>query len=130
MKIKVLLVDDHLLVMLGIKQLLENETDLEIVSTISDAANLDEEIIKNNPDVIVMDIRMKNNNGIKLTKKITEKYPESKVVILSGYHYDKYIDAASDAGAYAFVSKEESAIKLANAIRQSHIGVKLFPNKS
>lgn len=72
MKIKVLLVDDHLLVMLGIKQLLENETDLEIVSTISDAANLDEEIIKNNPDVIVMDIRMKNNNGIKLTKKITE----------------------------------------------------------
>ncbi|EIJ82375.1 two component transcriptional regulator, LuxR family protein [Bacillus methanolicus MGA3] len=54
------------------KFLLENETDLEIVSTISDAANLDEEIIKNNPDVIVMDIRMKNNNGIKLTKKITE----------------------------------------------------------
>jgi two-component system, NarL family, response regulator LiaR len=130
MKIKILLVDDHLLVMLGIKQLLENEPDFEVVNTIYNPADLDTEIMKNNPDVIVMDIRMKNYNGIELTKKIIEKHPKSKVVILSGYDYDEYIEAAYQAGAYAFVTKEKSAFELANAIRQSHLGFKLFPNKS
>jgi two-component system, NarL family, response regulator LiaR len=130
MKIKVLLVDDHLLVMLGIKQLLENEPDFKVVSTIHDPADLDSEIIKHNPDVIVMDIRMKKDNGIELTKKMIKKYPKMKIVILSGYDYDEYIEAAKQAGAYAFVTKEKSAFELANAIRQSHLGFKSFPNKS
>ncbi|MED3762805.1 response regulator transcription factor [Ureibacillus sp. FSL K6-8385] len=127
MKIKVLLVDDHLLVMLGIQQLLENEADLEIVNTICHPADLEKEIVKHNPDVIVMDIRMKNDNGIEWTKKITEKYPSCKIVILSGYDYDEYIHAAYEAGAYAFVTKENSAFELANAIRQSFSGIKHFP---
>jgi two-component system, NarL family, response regulator LiaR len=127
MKIKVLLVDDHLLVMLGIQQLLENEADLEVVNTICHPADLEEEIIKHNPDVIVMDIRMKNDNGIEWTKKIAETYPTCKVVILSGYDYDEYIHAAYEAGAYAFVTKENSVFELANAIRQSHLGIKSFP---
>ncbi|MEK4223095.1 response regulator transcription factor [Bacillus sp. FSL W8-0116] len=127
MKVKVLLVDDHLLVMLGIQQLLENETDLEVVNTICHLTDLEKEIIEHNPDIIVMDIRMKNDNGIEWTKKITEKYPTCKVVILSGYDYDEYIHAAYEAGAYAFVTKEKSVFELANAIRQSHLGIKSFP---
>jgi two-component system, NarL family, response regulator LiaR len=129
MKIKILLVDDHLLVMLGIKQLLENEPDFEVVNTIYNPADLDTEITKNNPDVIVMDIRMKNYNGIELTRKIIEKHPKLKVVILSGYDYDEYIEAAYQAGAYAFVTKEKSAFELANAVRQSYSGIKSFPNE-
>jgi two-component system, NarL family, response regulator LiaR len=125
MKIKVLLVDAHLLVMLRIQQLLENEAHLEVVNTICHPADLEEEIIKHNPDVIVMDIRMKNDNGIEWTKKITETYPTCKVVILSGYDYDEYIHAAYEAG--AFVTKENSVFELANAIRQSHLGIKSFP---
>jgi NarL family two-component system response regulator LiaR len=126
-EIKVLLVDDHLLVMLGIQQLLEKEAVLEVVNTICHPADLEEEIIKHNPDVIVMDIRMKNDNGIEWTKKIIETYPTCKVVILSGYDYDEYIHATYKAGAYAFVTKENSVFELANAIRQSHLGIKSFP---
>ncbi|MDQ0163696.1 DNA-binding NarL/FixJ family response regulator [Bacillus alveayuensis] len=73
---------------------------------------------------------MKNYNGIELTKKIVEKHPKMKIVILLGYDYDEYIEAANQAGAYAFVTKEKSAFELANAIRQSYLGFTLFPNKS
>ncbi|WP_027410279.1 response regulator [Anoxybacteroides tepidamans] len=127
MKIKILLVDDHLLVMHGIQQLLENEVDLEVVNTVCDPALLKTEIKKHNPDVIVMDIRMKNDNGIEWTRKIAKTYPTCKVVILSGYDYDEYIRAAYEAGAYAFVTKENSAFELANAIRQTYLGIKSFP---
>lgn len=119
MKIKVLLVDDHLLVLLGIKQLLEHESDLEVVNTICDPAGINAAISKNHPDVVVMDIRMKGYNGIELTKKLIESYPNLKIVILSAYNDDEYIDASYHAGAYAFITKENSAAELANAIRQS-----------
>lgn len=127
MKIKILLVDDHLLIMHGIQQLLENEVDLEVVNTICYPALLETEIKKHNPDVIVMDIRMKNDNGIEWTRKIVKTYPTCKVVILSGYDYDEYIQAAYEAGAYAFVTKENSSFELANAIRQTYLGIKSFP---
>ncbi|MEB3752047.1 response regulator transcription factor [Geobacillus sp. FSL W8-0032] len=127
MKIKVLLVDDHLLVMHGIQQLLENEIDLEVVNTVCDPALLETEIKKHNPNVVVMDIRMKNDNGIEWVRKIAQTYPTCKVVILSGYNYDEYIQAAYEAGAYAFVTKESSVFELANAIRQTYLGVKSFP---
>ncbi|OQM44166.1 DNA-binding response regulator [Anoxybacillus sp. UARK-01] len=127
MKIRVLLVDDHLLMMQGIRKLLEDETDFEIVGTICNPAGLLEEINKHHPDVIVMDIKMKEESGIEWTKKITRSYPACKIVILSGYDYDEYIHAAYEAGAYAFVTKENSSLELANAIKQSYLGIKVFP---
>ncbi|MEK4181557.1 response regulator transcription factor [Aeribacillus sp. FSL K6-1121] len=129
MKIKVLLVDDHLLVLLGIKQLLEHESDLEVVNTICDPAGINAAISKNHPDVVVMDIRMKGYNGIELTKKLIESYPNLKIVILSAYNDDEYIDASYHAGAYAFITKENSAAELANAIRQSFLGNNIIPRK-
>lgn len=129
MKIKVLLVDDHLMFMLGIKQLLDNEEDLHVLSIVNDPTELNEKIKEHNPHVIVMDIRMKNYNGIELTKRINEVYPDIKVIILSGYNYDEYMKAAYEAGAYAFISKENSTHELANAIRESFKGNKLISEK-
>lgn len=129
MKIKVLLVDDHLMFMLGIKQLLDSEEDLHVLSIVNDPTELNEKIKEHNPHVIVMDIRMKNYNGIELTRKITEVYPDIKVIILSGYNYDEYMKAAYEAGAYAFISKENSMHELANAIRESFKDNKLISEK-
>lgn len=129
MKIKVLLVDDHLMFMLGIKQLLDNEEDLQILGIVNNPQELNEKIKEHNPHVIVMDIRMKNYNGIELTKRINEVYPDIKVIILSGYNYDEYMKAAYEAGAYAFISKENSTHELANAIRESFKGNKLISEK-
>lgn len=129
MKIKVLLVDDHLMFMLGIKQLLDSENDLTILGIIDDPSDLNEKLKDDKPHVIVMDIRMKDYNGIELTKKITKIYPDIKIIILSGYNYDEYMKAAYEAGAYAFISKENSTYELANAIRESYKGNKLIVEK-
>ncbi|MGP7817291.1 response regulator [Niallia sp. 01092] len=128
MTINVLLVDDHNLMLMGLKQLLEKEQDLHIVHTISDPSTLETDILTFHPDVLVMDIKMKAYNGIELTKRMKQTFPELKVVILSGYDYVEYIEAARKAGADSYVTKEKSNIELTEAIRQVYQGNKLFPN--
>lgn len=127
MKFKVLVVDDHVLILDGLKQLLEKEEDIEVVGTLSDPSSLFSVIHQTSPEVVVIDIRIKTYNGIELTKKIIEEYPQIKVVILSGYDYEEYIEAALQAGASAFVTKERSNIELLSAIRQSYQGYQVFP---
>ncbi|MDF2859423.1 MAG: DNA-binding response regulator, luxR family protein, partial [Neobacillus sp.] len=93
----------------------------------SDPTSLFTVIQQTGPTIVVMDVRIKSYNGIKLTKKILEEYPHIKVVILSGYDYDEYIQAAFQAGASAFVTKERSNVELVSAIKQSYEGYKVFP---
>ncbi|GCF76747.1 DNA-binding response regulator [Bacillus cereus] len=126
MSIHTLLVDDHLLVMLGIQRLLESEEDIEVINTVHDPSILIKTVEDTRPDVIVTDIRMKQYNGIELTKDLLSKFPDVKVVILSGYDHEEYYNAAFEAGASAYITKERSAFDLANAIRQSHMGYILF----
>lgn len=127
MKIKLLLVDDHVLVLDGLKQVLEKEEGLEVIDTLSDPAKLFTLVQQTSPNVVVMDIRIKSFNGIELTKLLLSKYPDIKVVILSGYDYDEYIQAAYKAGASAFVTKERTNEELASAIRHAFQGYKIFP---
>ncbi|WP_075261685.1 response regulator transcription factor [Geobacillus kaustophilus] len=126
-KIKVLLVDDHCLVMDGIRQLLERELDLEVVGAVSSPTDLEQKIAQHQPDIIVMDIRFKGKNGLLWTRKISSLFPACKVVILSRSHCLEYMNAAYEAGAYAFVSEQDSVETLIHAIRESHRGVKSFP---
>ncbi|MCM3410009.1 response regulator transcription factor [Metabacillus litoralis] len=127
MKIKVLLVDDHVLILDGLKQLLDNEEDIEVINYLSNPSTLFTVIQQTFPDIVVMDVRIKTENGIELTKKILDVYPQIKVVILSGYDYDEYIQAAFQAGASAFVTKERSNDELVSVIRKSYQGNKVFP---
>lgn len=129
MTIKVLLVDDHLMFMLGVKQQLDSENDMTVLGTVGDPSKLNERIKQEMPHVIIMDVRMKEHNGIEITKTLVERYPEIKIIILSGYTYDEYKKAAYDAGAYAFISKENSTYELANAIRECYKGIKLIHEK-
>jgi len=123
----VLLVDDHVLILDGLKQLLDNEEDIKVVNSLSDPSSLFTVIQQMLPDILVMDVRIKKDNGIELTKKILGVYPQIKVVILSGYDYDEYIQAAFQAGASAFVTKERSNDELVSVIRKSYQGYKVFP---
>jgi DNA-binding NarL/FixJ family response regulator len=127
LKIKVLLVDDHVLILDSLKQVLENEGDVEVVDTLSDPTSLFTVIQQTGPTIVVMDVRIKSYNGIKLTKMIVEEYPHIKVIILSGYDYDEYIQAAFQAGASAFVTKERSNVELVSVIKQTYEGYKVFP---
>ncbi|MCC9022016.1 response regulator [Bacillus nakamurai] len=127
MKIKVLLLDDHIMVLQGIKQLLEQDKDIEVVGALSEPADLHNKIICTRPNVLIIDIRMKSFNGIILTKTIKETFPELKVVVLSGYDYDEYITAAYKAGANAYVRKESSINELVAAVKQSYADNRIFP---
>ena len=128
MRIKVLLLDDHKLVLQGLKQLLDHDTNIELVKLLSNPKQLFSEIINMKPDVVVIDIKIKSDNGIDLTKKIIESFPNIKVVVLSGYDNDEYIKAAYDAGASAFVTKERTNDELITAIKQSYLGYSVFPD--
>ena len=128
MKIKVILVDDHQLILNGLAKTLNDDPDIKVISTIADPKCLLLEIGKLNPDVLVIDIRIKSYNGIHLTKEITEAFPNIKVVVLSGYNYEEYIKAAFDAGASAFVTKERTNDELIFSIKQAYLGYNIFPN--
>ncbi|ADP31141.1 response regulator transcription factor [Bacillus atrophaeus] len=127
MKIKVLLLDDHLMILQGIKQLLEHDQDIEVVGTLSNPAVVHEEIICTRPDILITDVRMKSFNGISLTRTIKKAFPELKIVVLSGYAYDEYISAAYKAGANAYIKKENSINDLITTIKQSFVGNHIFP---
>ncbi|MCO7175343.1 response regulator [Sporolactobacillus kofuensis] len=128
MTIKIILVDDHLLMLMGLKELLEKEKDFHVIDALPDPKNLEEVIRIHPPEILVLDVRLKDTNGIELTKQIKKLNPELKIIILSGYHYDEYIEAAKQAGADAYISKEESNRKLVFVIRQVFAGKKVFPN--
>lgn len=105
MSIKVLLVDDHLLLVESLKTILEAEPTIHVVGTITDPSQLLEDILSLQPDVLLMDIRIKTYNGLNLTKAIIKSIPTMPIIILSGYDDDAYIQAAQNAGAKAFIKK-------------------------
>jgi len=126
-KIKILIAGDHDLVMDGIRQLLEFEPDLEVVGAVSSPAELEKEIAQCQPDIIVIDAPSQRENNLIWAKNIPSRFPASKVVMLSGDASAEYVQAVHEAGAYAFVSKCDSAETLIHAIRESYRGVKSFP---
>ncbi len=126
-KINILIIGDHGLVMDGIRQLLEREPDLEVVGAVFSPAELEKEIAHFQPDIIVIDAPSQRQNNLIWTKNISSRFPASKVVMLSGDASAEYVQAVHEAGAYAFVSKCDSAETLIHAIRESYRGVKSFP---
>ncbi|MBB4826382.1 DNA-binding NarL/FixJ family response regulator [Sporosarcina luteola] len=127
MTINVMIVDDHVLLLESLKNILDNDTDIHVTSTISDPSFLKQKITSHYPDIVVMDIRIKSYNGLELTKNILEFMPQLSVIILSGYDSEEYIEAAYRIGASAFVSKDKSNEILLTTIKQVHLGYKIFP---
>ncbi|MBV6625893.1 MAG: response regulator transcription factor [Rivularia sp. (in: Bacteria)] len=115
--IKLLLVDDQSLIRQGLKAMLSLEPDLKIVG---EAENGEEAIAKVEalqPDVILMDVRMPIMNGSTATRIICEKFPQSKVLILSTFDDGLDVDEAIQAGAKGYLLKNMPSCELVNAIR-------------
>ncbi len=117
MRIRILLADDHKIVREGTRQLLEQSPDMQIVGEANDgieAVHLAETI---NPDVVVMDVRLPNLNGIDATRAIIGKCPWIHVLILSAYDDDRYVFPLLEAGANGYLLKTSSGMELIEAIR-------------
>lgn len=121
-KIKILLAEDHAIVRESIHNLLEQETDFEIIGEAADGEQVIKMARETNPDVILMDIAMPKLSGIEATRRVKKICPGVSVLILSAYNYEQYIFALLEAGAAGYLLKDVSTRELANAIRAVHRG--------
>lgn len=115
-KHKILLVDDHEVVRLGLKALLEHHPQYEVVGEAGTAKEAIEQVKRTRPDVVLMDIRLPGASGIEACEEITKSYPETRVIMLTSYAEDEMLFSAIRAGASGYVLKQISGDALITAI--------------
>src|SRR6478735_3947127 len=125
-RITVLLADDHTVVRQGLRALLIVEGDIEIVGEADTGRHAVQLAKKLMPDVIVMDIAMPLLNGLEATRQITKQVPTTKVLILSSYSDDEYVQQLTQAGAAGYLVKQTAANDLLKAIREAYRGNAYF----
>jgi len=128
--ITVILADDHAVLRDGLRFLLEAEGDMEIVATAANGQEAVEQATVWCPDVVMMDISMPVMNGIEATKRICATCENTKVVILSMYHTNDYVQCALDAGAAGYLMKDSAGTELIAAIRALHAGKPYFNQRT
>ncbi|MBF1697820.1 response regulator transcription factor [Streptococcus sanguinis] len=115
---KILLVDDHQMVRLGLKSYLELQEDIAEVSEAVNGKEGVEKALASRPDVIIMDIVMPEMNGIEATLAILKEWPEAKILILTSYLDNEKIYPVLDAGAHGYMLKTSSAEEILRAIKK------------
>ena len=121
-KIRILLVDDHLVVRMGLAAMLAIEDDLAVVGEACDGLEAVQLARKLNPDVVVMDVMMPKMNGVDATRAILGECPEVKILLLTTYSSAKELKDALDTGAQGAILKETSKKELISAIRKVSAG--------
>ena len=115
---KILLVDDHQMVRLGLKSYLELQEDIAEVSEAINGKEGVEKALASRPDVIIMDIVMPEMNGIEATLAILKEWPEAKILILTSYLDNEKIYPVLDAGAHGYMLKTSSAEEILRAVKK------------
>ncbi len=126
MKTRVLLVDDHNIVRLGLMTLINDQTDMEVVGEAGTAGEAVRAVERLRPDVVLMDIRMPGEGGIEATRQITERFPKTKVVMLTSFADDELVVRAIRAGAVGYVLKQVDNTELLRAISAAARGEALL----
>lgn len=129
MTIRLLLVDDHIVVRTGIRMLLEGEPNVEIVGEAGTAREALQAVSELHPDVILMDIGLPDLSGIDATREIKHLYPEISIVALTIHEDEEYFFKMLEAGASGYVPKKAAPAELLTAIREAAKGeVYLYPS--
>ena len=121
-KIRVLLADDHTILRDGIRALLVDQADIEVIGEAEDGLSTVKMVGKLKPDVVIMDIAMPLLNGLEATRQIQRDHPQVKVLILTMHENEEYIRQVLAAGALGYVLKDAAAHDLLGAIRAVHRG--------
>jgi len=126
--IKVVLADDHAVVRYGLRFMLEQRPDLQVVGECGDGTRALELATELLPDVALLDLLMPGMDGVAVTREIKRLVPSTQVIILTSYHEDEYIFNAIKAGALSYLLKESSPQELVEAVRAAARGEsKLHP---
>jgi len=127
--IKILLADDHSIVRTGLKLLINEHPDMEVISEAKDGEEAVHKAIELEPNVVIMDLKMPKKNGLLATKQINEANEEIKIIALTMHEDKEYIFRALQAGASSYLLKSHQENDLIEAIRAVHLGeAYLYPN--
>jgi DNA-binding NarL/FixJ family response regulator len=117
-KTKIFLIDDHPIMVQGLKELINNQKDLRVVGSCDDWHVALDQIKKLQPDLVVLDVTLKDANGIEVLKNLKIHYPNLRVLMLSMHDENLYAMRSLKAGAQGYIMKQEAVEKVLSAIRQ------------
>lgn len=120
--IKVLFADDHEMVRIGVSAYLSAQSDIEVIAEADDGGRAVEQALALRPDIILMDLVMKEMDGIEATRRIMEAWPEAKIIIVTSFLDDEKVYPALEAGAMSYMLKTSKAGEIAKAIRSTYSG--------
>ena len=126
MPIRVMLADDHTLLRQGLRRIIESDPELIVVAEAGSGTEAIELAEAHHPDVAVMDIAMRELNGIEAATQIQRRSPETAILILSMFSDDRYVTRAVKAGARGYLLKDSVEEDLLKAIRATHAGHSYF----
>lgn len=124
--IRVMVVDDHPLVRQGVRSLLSNCPDMELVAESDSVSAALESAPVVHPDVILLDIRMPGMTGVEAVRPLFRECPEAKILMLSSFDDEAYIDQAIQAGVHGYILKSASDETLASAVRAAYRGERVL----
>ena len=127
--IKVLLVDDQQILAEGIKSVLETSRDIKVIGIALDGVQAVEKCALLKPDVVLMDIRMPNMNGVVATKRIKDIDKNIKIIVLTTFDDSDYILSAINNGASGYLLKDIGSTALIDAIKNAYAGDTILPSK-
>ncbi len=130
MKTRVLLVDDHEIVRLGLMTLIDDQPGMEVVGEAGNAAEALHQVEALKPDVVLMDIRLPGEGGIEATRQIMARFPKTRVVMLTSYADDDLVLRAIMAGAVGYVLKQVGNEEVLRAIEAAARGEALFDSST
>ncbi len=129
--LKIIVIDDHILLRDMIVDTLNNEKDFNVVGISNDAKDAPELCAKSNPDVLLMDICTANNsNGIAFAKIVKENHPNIKIIIMTGILDVSFINEAKQIGIESFIYKNISKDSLVSTVKNTANGYSIYPNSN
>ena len=126
-KIRILIADDHYIVRMGLVALVSTEPDMEVVAEAAGGNEALELFAKHLPDLLLLDLRMPEKNGIQTIMEIRDRFPEARILVLSAFDGDEDIYRALHAGAQGYVLKNTTGDKLVPALRTVASGQSWIP---
>lgn len=120
--IRVVFVDDHEMVRIGVSSYLSAQPDIEVVGEADNGKAAIPMVLELRPDIVLMDLVMKEMDGIEATRQIIAEWPEAKIIIVTSFLDDEKVYPALEAGATSYMLKTSKASEIANAVRATFHG--------
>jgi len=120
---RIMLADDHVLVRQGIRKIIQENREMEVIGEAGDGLELMDLLKKSRPDLVILDISMPKLRGLEATKRIKGLYPEVKVLILTMHRSKEYLRQALEFGANGYLLKEDADLALFSAIEALRQGM-------